>query len=59
MILDPDRIFLERPVLGEIVVVIGIAVMGMLEVEAIDWSSRVWLFGSASSPGGIAVSGCG
>ncbi len=36
MVLDPDRIFLERAVLGEIVVMVGIAVMRMLEVDAID-----------------------
>jgi hypothetical protein len=34
MVLDPDRIFLERDILGEIVVVVCIAVMRMFEVDA-------------------------
>ena len=56
MVLDPDRVFLERAVLGEIVVVVGIAVMGMLEVDAVDMVVEgMALLGS--SAGGIAVSG--
>ena len=36
MVGDPDRIFLERAVVGEIVVVVGVAVMGVREVDAVD-----------------------
>ena len=43
MVLDPDRIFLERAfVVGEIVVVIGKAVMGVREVDAIDVVGRAY-----------------
>ena len=45
MVLDPDRVILERDLVGEIVVVIGIAVMGVLEVDAIDMVGQRVTFG--------------
>ena len=61
MVGDPDRIVLERAVVGKIVVVIGIAVMGVGEVDAdIDgrrpcgWS---WLSGASASGIGRALQG--
>ena len=60
MVLDPDRIFLERAVVGEIVVVVRIAVMRMLEVDAVDVVAEgMALRARHRLAGGIAVSGCG